>query len=175
MMAEHGNRLGEIRAVSLLVALVACGCSSDPASNPGTTGTAGATQASTTVSGTSGSGGPASGLGGSSGTGVGGAGNSGNVLFFDDFDQMTLGDAWIALNRHGDYGNNEIHCYSPANAQLTGGNLVLTAKAESQSCGDSQHAPSRSDYTSAMVQWRSFNFTYGTVEFKAKMTKRTEP
>jgi beta-glucanase (GH16 family) len=91
-----------------------------------------------------------------------------SVIFFDDFLGTALGSQWVAMNRHGDYSNNELQCYLPGNVTVSGGNLNLLTEAQTQSCGDSVHAPSGWNYTSGMVQWGTFNFTYGTVEFRAK-------
>jgi beta-glucanase (GH16 family) len=73
------------------------------------------------------------------------------------------------MNRHGDYSNNELQCYLPNNVAIARGNLVLTTRVETKICGDSEHAASDWDFTSAMVQWKTFRFTYGTVEFRAKL------
>ena len=51
--------------------------------------------------------------------------------------------------------------YSRPMPSVSGGNLAIISKADSSQKGY--------NYTSAMIQWRSFNFTYGTVEFRAKM------
>ncbi len=110
-----------------------------------------------------------SGSGGASGsTGVGGglsAGGSGsaagNVIFQDNFDGSVLGSAWVALDRPGDSSNAEAQCYRPANSAVAGGFLTQTAKQDSSCSGFS--------YTASMVQWKSFSFTYGTVEFRAKL------
>jgi beta-glucanase (GH16 family) len=91
-----------------------------------------------------------------------------NVIFFDDFLGSTLSSQWIAMNRHGDYSNSELQCYLPANVTVSGGYLNILTEAQTQTCGDSDHAPSTWNYTSGMVQWDTFNFTYGTVEFRAK-------
>lgn len=92
------------------------------------------------------------------------------VVFFDDFLGTTL-DAtkWVALNRHGDYSNNELQCYLPANVSVGSGYLNILSQAQTQTCGDANHSPIQWNYTSGMVQWSNFNFTYGTVEFRAKM------
>ncbi len=82
-------------------------------------------------------------------------GNAGQVVFFDDFLGSTLAPQWLALNRDGDQSNSELQWYLPANVTVTGGNLVETCQVQSQS--------GRS-YTSGCVQWRSFNFRFGTVE-----------
>jgi beta-glucanase (GH16 family) len=47
--------------------------------------------------------------------------------------------------------------------------LAIESLAATQTCGDSTHAPTPSAYTSGMIQWTNFHFTYGTVAFKAKM------
>jgi len=94
---------------------------------------------------------------------------SANVIFYDDFTGTALSSEWVALNRAGDYSNGELQCYQPGNAQVTGGTLVETFESQSISCGDEDHSPSNWNYTSAYVQWSSFNFTYGTVEVRAKI------
>jgi beta-glucanase (GH16 family) len=91
-----------------------------------------------------------------------------NVIFFDDFLGTTLSSQWVAMNRHGDYSNGELQCYLPANVSVSGGNLNIQTLAQTQSCGDSDHAAGSWNFTSGMVQWGTFNFTYGTVEFRAK-------
>jgi beta-glucanase (GH16 family) len=72
------------------------------------------------------------------------------------------------LNRHGDYGNNDLECYTPDDSIVSGGNLATVTKLESRTCGDSQHAASEWKYTSATVQ-STFSYTYGTLEFRAKL------
>src|SRR4051812_27425531 len=63
---------------------------------------------------------------------------------------------WVAMNRHGDYGNNEAQCYTPANVSMANGALTITSKIQSMSCGDAFHAAQQWNYTSAMVQWKSY-------------------
>ncbi len=91
------------------------------------------------------------------------------VVLADEFDGATLGPEWIALDRHGDYGNGEIQCYLPRNVSVGEGQLRITSRAEERTCGDAQHAPAGWRYTSGMVQFRSLSFTYGTVEFRARL------
>jgi beta-glucanase (GH16 family) len=103
-------------------------------------------------------------------SGGGGPTNPGaGALFFDDFNGATLDPAWVALNRHGDYNNSELQCYVPSNVAVANGNLVIVSRAQSLSCGDTLHTPSNWSYTSGMVQWRTVEFTYGTVECRARM------
>jgi beta-glucanase (GH16 family) len=82
------------------------------------------------------------------------------LLFDDEFDGSTLSSGWVALNRPGDSSNAELQCYKPGNVAVGSGLLVLTSKVDS-SCAGYRH-------TSAMVQWRSFNFLYGILEIRAK-------
>jgi beta-glucanase (GH16 family) len=88
--------------------------------------------------------------------------------FSDDFDGPTLGPSWLAINRHGDYSSNSLECYTPGNVMFVDGKLVVTTKVESQTCGDAKHAAAAANYTSAMVQWKSMSFRYGTLEVRAK-------
>lgn len=97
------------------------------------------------------------------------AGGGTGVVLADEFDGATLGPAWIALDRHGDYGNGEIQCYLPRNVSVGEGQLRITSRAEDRTCGDAQHAPAGWRHTSGMVQFRSLSFTYGTVEFRARL------
>jgi len=92
-----------------------------------------------------------------------------NVIFFDDFTGTTLGSQWVAMNRAGDYSNNEQECYNPSQISVSNSNLVITSIAQTATCGDANHSPSQFPTLSGMVQWATFHFTYGTVEFRAKM------
>ncbi len=80
--------------------------------------------------------------------------------FDDEFNGSALSSSWVALDRPGDSSNSELGCYRPSNAAVGLGLLVLTSKVDSSCTGFR--------YTSAMVQWRSFNFLYGTLEIRAK-------
>jgi beta-glucanase (GH16 family) len=89
---------------------------------------------------------------------------SGQTVFYDEFKGAGLDTAaWVAMNRPGDASNHETGCYRPSNV-ATGAGLALTSKADA-SCSFG--------YTSAMVQWRSYNFLYGTVDVRAKMAGGT--
>jgi beta-glucanase (GH16 family) len=88
-----------------------------------------------------------------------------NVVFFDDFQGTAIDTGqWTVMNREGDTGNGEVQCYTPANATATGGNLQITSQVQASTCSGNSY-----NYTSAMLQWTTFNFTYGTVEMRAKM------
>jgi glycosyl hydrolase family 16 len=94
-----------------------------------------------------------------------------NVLFFDDFSGESIDSTrWTLLNREGDQNNAESHCYQPANVTLSGGNLQIDAKVQPIECDGKTY-----NYTSGMAQWTSFNFTYGTIEVRAKMAAGRGP
>ena len=87
-----------------------------------------------------------------SGTGTG-------TLFADEFSGTGLDTTkWVAFNRPGDASNSEQQCYLPSNVTEGSGLLTLTSRASS--C---MGLP----YSSGGVQWKSFNFTYGTLEFRS--------
>jgi beta-glucanase (GH16 family) len=80
--------------------------------------------------------------------------------FDDEFNGAALdGALWAVPSRPGDASNNELECYSPSNAAVRGGSLVLTSRIDLSCAGHG--------YTSAMVQWRTFNFLYGRIEIRA--------
>ena len=101
-----------------------------------------------------------SGGGGLSG-GPASAGTS-TVAFDDEFNGSSLDTTqWVAMDRPGDSSNSELQYYLPSNVALSNGLLNITSKVDSSVPGY--------NYTSAMVQWKSFNFTYGTIEVRARM------
>jgi Glycosyl hydrolases family 16 len=82
------------------------------------------------------------------------------LVFADEFNGTSLDtNSWVALNRGGDASNSEQECYLPSNATVANGSLHLLAKVDS-SCSGYR-------YTSAMVQWQTYNFLYGTLEVRA--------
>jgi len=97
-----------------------------------------------------------------------------NAIFFDNFQQPSLSSNWTVISRHGEYAQSETECNIPQ--QVTSGNgLTITTAAQTWSCGDFnidgsvRHAPSSWPYITGDVQWTSQNFTYGTVEVRAKI------
>jgi hypothetical protein len=100
--------------------------------------------------------------------GVGFTGTLGaNVLFFDDF-TSSLGSAWTVIQRRGPASQSENECNTAGAVGVSGGSLTITTSATSATCGDAVTAPTQLPYTSGDVQWTSLNFTYGTVEVRAK-------
>lgn len=89
-----------------------------------------------------------------------------NLVFSDEFDVAGAPDPtkWsYDLGSGGGWGNGEAQFYtnSSENVTVTGGNLKITAKLQSQG---------GSSYTSARLKSENkFEFTYGKIEFKAKM------
>jgi beta-glucanase (GH16 family) len=81
--------------------------------------------------------------------------------------QTRLDPKWLAYDRAG-AGNSSFQCFTPRNVAISGGNLVLTTKAETATCSSIDIPQGTHKYTSAFVAMRSFNFLYGTVEVRAK-------
>jgi beta-glucanase (GH16 family) len=87
---------------------------------------------------------------------------SSHMVFADEFNGTSLDTTkWIVMNRPGDASNLEQECFTPNNVTEKAGNLVITSALDASCSGYK--------YTSGMVQTRSFNFQYGTVEIRAKM------
>lgn len=100
-----------------------------------------------------------------------------NLIFGDEFNGTVIDPAWQLASRDGDQSNSEQQYYVPARVSLDGSsNLVLHAQSGSVTLpGYAGASPpfyagsnvTRS-YTSGMVTWRSFSFTYGKVQVSAK-------
>lgn len=74
---------------------------------------------------------------------------------------------WVAFNRAG-APNSNLQCFRPDNVSVSDGNLVITTKAEKAICSSIDLSSATYNYTSGFVAMRSFNFLYGSVEFRAK-------
>ena len=81
--------------------------------------------------------------------------------------QTGLNSQWIAFNRAG-APNSNLQCFTPNNVSVSGGSLVITTKSETATCSSFDLPSATYKYTSGFVSMRSFNFLYGTVEFRAK-------
>jgi len=89
-----------------------------------------------------------------------------NLVWSDEFNGNSLNTSnWIAETGIGDngWGNNELQYYTSRgeNLQVTGGNLVITARKESYG---------GRNYTSARIKTQGLrNFTYGKIEARIKL------
>ena len=81
--------------------------------------------------------------------------------------QNGLNSQWIAFNRASAPDSN-LQCFTPNNANVAGGYLVITTKSELATCSSFDLPFMAYHYTSGWVSMRSFRFLYGTVEFRAK-------
>ena len=83
------------------------------------------------------------------------------LIFDDEFNGTQLDSStWVVLNRSGDASNAEQECYRRYNAREAGGVLTIISRVDTSCAGYG--------YTSGMVQWKSFNFTYGVIQIRAK-------
>lgn len=106
---------------------------------------------------------------GANATGVNFSASSGSsMVFFDDFTGSSLGSPWSIIQRRGPPSQGENECNTAGAVTVGGGNLTITTSATPATCGDAVTTPSQQPYTSGDVQWTSLNFTYGTVEVRAK-------
>jgi len=84
------------------------------------------------------------------------------LVWSDEFNGTSVDqNNWTFETGGGGWGNNELQSYQSANAAVTGGNLVITAK--KQTVGSNQ-------YTSARLKTQGKRqFTYGRIEARIKM------
>jgi beta-glucanase (GH16 family) len=81
--------------------------------------------------------------------------------------QTDVAGQWLAFNRAG-APNSNLQCFTPKNVSVSNGNLVITTKLETATCTSFDIAQAAHSYTSGFVSMRTFNFLYGTIEFRAK-------
>ena len=102
------------------------------------------------------------------------AGGGVTTVFSDDFSGTSLSPAWTVISRHGEYAQNETECNVPQQVSVANNMLDISTVRQDTRCGDFnlngsvRHAPSVWPYATGDVQWSSFNFTYGTVTYRAK-------
>ena len=82
---------------------------------------------------------------------------------------VPLNGQWIAYNRAGSPSEPN-QCFTAANVSINNSNLQLTTKQQTSQCVSIDFAEpgTTTSYTSAYVAMGTFNFLYGTVEFRAK-------
>jgi beta-glucanase (GH16 family) len=96
------------------------------------------------------------------------------TIFYDDFNGTSLNSNWTIISRHGEYSQNETECNIPQQVIVANGALTITTAAQNRVCGDFHpdgsvwHTPSSWPYITGDIQWANFNFTYGTVEIRAR-------
>src|SRR5690348_17342056 len=91
---------------------------------------------------------------------------SSSLIFDDEFSGTSLDTTqWVTLNRGGDASNSEAECYLASNTSVGGGFLSLVSRSDQAGCAS---IGTSDQYSSSMVQWRNFNFLYGTVEARIK-------
>ncbi len=95
-----------------------------------------------------------------------------SAIAFAEYIPVTggLNPQWIIYNRSGYAGAGE-WCGVPANVSVTSsGFLNIASRRQSHTCASIDAAAQSYPYTAGMIATRSFNFLYGTVEFRAKFS-----
>jgi beta-glucanase (GH16 family) len=79
---------------------------------------------------------------------------------------------WVALNRCGDQSNSERESYYPANVFIQNGILTEELRYEPAPC---HYYPAQvgssslnNNFSSAFLEWNTFNFTYGDLQVRLK-------
>jgi beta-glucanase (GH16 family) len=97
------------------------------------------------------------------------------TIFDDEFSGKTLSQPWIVA-RGANPSNGERECYARQNVSVSAGYLQELAE-NGRWCG--AYCPTMSTtlcpFVSGDVQWATFNFTFGTVTFRAKFAGGTGP
>lgn len=78
-----------------------------------------------------------------------------------------LSTRWITFMRSP--GDGSTQCFAPSNVQTGRKGLSLSAKFQTESCDGIDTSIQSYNYTGAQIAMRTFNFLYGTVEFKEKL------
>ncbi len=97
-----------------------------------------------------------------------------SLAFYDDFTGTSLSPAWTVISRHGQYAQNEKECNVPQMVSVANSNVAITTEAQRATCGDFnidgtvRNAPMSWLYITGDIQWTGLNFTYGTIEIRAK-------
>ena len=91
-----------------------------------------------------------------------------NVIFLDHFTGTAINtNNWTVISRHGEYSQSETECNVSGMVTVNNG-LTITTEKQSASCGDYFNTATSWPYITGDIQWKTFNFTTGTVEIYAK-------
>jgi beta-glucanase (GH16 family) len=87
--------------------------------------------------------------------------------FCDEFNGTSLDTSkWLAVNTHADLSNREPGCYTSRNVAEGSGVLTETIEHRAYTGPD---ATGSNEYPSGAIQMKSFSFTYGTIDVRAKV------
>lgn len=101
------------------------------------------------------------------------------TIFADSFPGASLNSAWQVISRHGEYAQDETECNTPGQVSVAGGVMTISTIAQATVCGDFnldgsvRHQPASWPYNTGDIQWKTFNFTYGTVSVRAKFPPKS--
>lgn len=123
--------------------------------------------------------GPSSGDGSTTGPGAAACGApsdaTGDVIFCEDFNETALDTSqWVAMNREGDPTSGEREYLLPSNVSVSNGLLTISSQPANPPIQlGADQPPGGFEFSSGLVQWKSFSFTYGTIQYRAKMAGGT--
>ena len=100
---------------------------------------------------------------------------TGNVIFCEDFNETALDTSqWVAMNREGDPTSGEREYLLPSNVSVSNGLMSISSQPAIPPIRlGADQPPGGFLFSSGMIQWQSFNFTYGTIQYRAKMAGGT--
>jgi beta-glucanase (GH16 family) len=75
---------------------------------------------------------------------------------------------WTEFTRAGALNSN-IQCFTLGNIQRSGGFAIITAQAQSATCASIDLATATYPYTAGFFAMRSFNYLYGSLEYRLKV------
>jgi beta-glucanase (GH16 family) len=89
---------------------------------------------------------------------------SASYAFDDEFNGTAIDTTqWYVFDRRDNWGGSD--CFHPANITEANGVATITSRKETIPCTGTS---TTYNYTSGQMSWLNFNYTYGTLEFRAK-------
>jgi hypothetical protein len=90
-------------------------------------------------------------------------------MAFKQYQAVTggLNTQWAIFNRANSGADNE-ECFTNGNISTSSAGLNLQSQLQSSTCASIDEATQGYSYTSGYIAMRSFNFLYGTIEFRGK-------
>ncbi len=92
------------------------------------------------------------------------------LVWSEEFNSLNTNKWKLEHSTYGD-GGRTMQCYTPQQATVSGGSLVLTAEKRTETCPNSSPYGSTRDYTSGMVRSKGVTFSPGQrIVYRVKLT-----